>query len=53
MTLSRRDNRARICAVVHPRARIAAGIFVMLMLAMPVPASAQIYSWRDPNGNLV
>ena len=50
---SRRDNRARICAVVHPRARIAAGIFVMLMLAMPVPASAQIYSWRDPNGNLV
>ncbi len=50
---SRRDNRARICAVVHPRARIAAGIFVMLMLVMPVPASAQIYSWRDPNGNLV
>ena len=38
---------------MHPRARIAAGIFVMLMLAMPVPASAQIYSWRDPNGNLV
>src|SRR5207247_7395920 len=25
----------------------------MLMLAMPVPASAQIYSWRDTNGNLV
>ena len=38
---------------MHPRARIAAGIFVMLMLVMPVPASAQIYSWRDPNGNLV
>ena len=54
MTLSGRYNRARICAVVHPRARVAAaGIFVTLLLAMPVPASAQIYSWRDPNGNLV
>jgi soluble lytic murein transglycosylase-like protein len=54
LTLACRYNRAWIGAVVHHPARIAAaGVFAALWLAMPVAASAQIYSWRDANGNLV
>jgi soluble lytic murein transglycosylase-like protein len=33
--------------------RIAAGVVVGCWLAGPVPASAQIFTWRDANGNLV
>jgi soluble lytic murein transglycosylase-like protein len=29
------------------------GLLAALWLAVPAPASAQIYSWRDANGNLV
>src|SRR5206468_11918461 len=48
----------RICGrlVVCPRlaARIVAvTVVAALGLAIPAPASAQIYSWRDANGNLV
>jgi len=38
-------------AIPGPR-RIAAGA-VLFILASAVPASAQIYTWRDANGNLV
>src|SRR5206468_10766017 len=48
----------RICGrlVVCPRlaARIVAvTVVAALWLAIPAPASAQIYSWRDANGQLV
>jgi len=32
---------------------VAAALLAALGLAVPTPASAQIYSWRDANGNLV
>jgi len=53
--LSWRYTRARICAVLQQRTRfvIAALVAACVSLAVPVPASAQIYSWRDGNGNLV
>jgi soluble lytic murein transglycosylase-like protein len=53
LTLSCRYTCAWICAGVHHRASIAAAGLFAVCLAMPVPASAQIYSWRDANGNLV
>ena len=32
---------------------VAAGLALLCLLLLPLPAGAQIYSWRDGNGNLV
>ena len=49
---------ARLFAVMAARPRLAARIAAVILLAalalaVPSPAAAQIYSWRDANGNLV
>jgi len=49
---------ARLFGVMAARPRLAARIAAVILLAalalaVPSPAAAQIYSWRDANGNLV